>query len=83
MDVNLKLLCDLLGLICLAISIDAASKRPNIILIVADDYGFHDVGYHNADMMTPNIDKVSVYRILLKLFNIILNIFLVIVKFVH
>lgn len=37
----------------------AASKKPNIVLIVADDYGFNDVGYHNPDMMTPNLDKVG------------------------
>lgn len=48
----------LLRFLCLGVVVDVIAKKPNIILIVADDYGFHDVGYHNTDMMTPNIDKV-------------------------
>lgn len=31
----------------------------NIILIVADDLGFGDVGYKNPEAITPNIDKLA------------------------
>ena len=36
-----------------------ASKRPNVVLIVADDYGFNDVGYHGSEIRTPNLDILS------------------------
>jgi arylsulfatase A-like enzyme len=33
--------------------------RPNILVIVADDLGWNDVGYHNPSMRTPNIDRLA------------------------
>jgi arylsulfatase A-like enzyme len=36
------------------------SSRPNILLIVADDLGWGDVGYHGSDIMTPYIDQLAV-----------------------
>lgn len=37
----------------------AAAAPPNIVLIVADDLGWAGVGYHNALMLTPNIDRLA------------------------
>lgn len=34
-------------------------KPPNILLVVADDYGFHDIGYHGSEIKTPNLDKLA------------------------
>jgi len=33
--------------------------RPNIIIIVADDAGWCDVGYHGSEIKTPNIDRLA------------------------
>jgi arylsulfatase A-like enzyme len=35
--------------------------RPNVVLIVADDLGWGDVGYHNEskDVRTPHIDSIA------------------------
>lgn len=36
-----------------------AQKRPNIVLIVADDWGFSDVGAFGGEMSTPNLDALA------------------------
>jgi arylsulfatase A-like enzyme len=32
---------------------------PNVILIVADDLGWNDVGYHGSEVRTPNLDRLA------------------------
>ena len=34
-------------------------KQPNVLLIVADDQGHAQVGYHNASTLTPRIDALA------------------------
>jgi len=34
-------------------------NRPNVVLIVADDLGWNDVGYHGSDIETPNLDRLA------------------------
>ena len=36
-----------------------AGSRPNVVLIVADDLGWKDVGYHGSEIRTPNIDGIA------------------------
>lgn len=36
-----------------------ASKKPNIIFIMADDLGNADLGYRGGQVVTPNIDKLA------------------------
>ncbi|HET8546364.1 MAG TPA: sulfatase-like hydrolase/transferase [Bryobacteraceae bacterium] len=37
----------------------AADRAPNVLLIVADDLGWADVGYHGSVLRTPSIDKLA------------------------
>jgi len=35
-------------------------KRPNIVILLADDYGYADVGFHGCkDIPTPQIDSIA------------------------
>ncbi len=38
---------------------DGKPPRPNILLIVADDLGYADLGVHGSDIRTPNIDQLA------------------------
>ncbi len=33
--------------------------QPNIVIIVADDLGWRDVGFHGAEIATPHIDRIA------------------------
>ena len=37
----------------------AAPSRPNIIIILADDMGFSDLGCYGGEIETPNLDKLA------------------------
>ncbi|MBN2412484.1 sulfatase-like hydrolase/transferase, partial [candidate division KSB1 bacterium] len=34
-------------------------ERPNILIMVADDAGWRDVGFHDSEINTPNIDELT------------------------
>jgi arylsulfatase len=36
-----------------------ANKRPNILVILADDLGWSDLGCYGGEIHTPNLDKLS------------------------
>ena len=40
-------------------SCDSDMKQPNIILIMADDMGFSDIGSYGSEIHTPNLDRLA------------------------
>ena len=34
-------------------------KQPHFLFILADDMGYHDIGYHQAEILTPFMDKLA------------------------
>jgi arylsulfatase B len=65
-QLTLAALVLLVGPIMLAASIVlaaptlAAQERPNVVVIVADDLGWSDVGFHgNTEIKTPSLDRLA------------------------
>src|SRR5437773_9113493 len=40
-------------------AIASAAPRPNIIVILADDMGYSDIGCYGSEIETPNIDRLA------------------------
>lgn len=46
----------LLATLCLS---KCQTTKPHILLIIADDFGYNDIGYHGSEIKTPNLDKLA------------------------
>ncbi|TSA13245.1 MAG: arylsulfatase [Comamonadaceae bacterium] len=44
---------------CLVCSAANDKPRPNIIVLVADDWGYTDVGAYGSEIATPNLDELA------------------------
>lgn len=58
--------------ICTACAKDMDNKaqKPNIVIVLADDMGWGDVGYHGSNIQTPNLDMLAASAIQLNRFYV-------------
>ena len=67
--IPLYLMTKLLWLIFSGLLVQTRSsspKKPNIVMIVADDMGYQDVGFRGSDIQTPNLDKLAKSGVILE-----------------
>jgi arylsulfatase A-like enzyme len=46
----------------------AAESPPNLVIILADDLGWSDVGYHGSEIVTPRLDRLAAEGVVLDRF---------------
>ncbi len=56
----MRLYFTVLATLSLLFQVDGAkSKQPNIVIIMADDMGFSDIGCYGSEIKTPTLDKLA------------------------
>ncbi|MEZ6135976.1 MAG: arylsulfatase [Pirellulaceae bacterium] len=61
-NLRIHLFMLMLSLHCLGGSLiaqDVAGKPPNVLLILADDLGYSDLGCYGSEIETPNLDRLA------------------------
>ena len=62
---SLSLLCSIIAAALLASRVEGRASPPHILLVVVDDLGWSDVGFHGSKIETPNIDKLAAEGVVL------------------
>ena len=48
-----------IALLMMFVQVGFAGSQPNVIIMLADDLGWADVGYHSGDIETPSLDRLA------------------------
>ena len=56
---NLIFILSVMGMFASLVVAQAQPERPNIIIIMADDMGFSDLGCYGGEIETPNLDVLA------------------------
>ena len=59
-----------LTIVLLGTGTAAAAEPPNIVILLADDLGWADVGYHGGKIATPSIDRLASEGVRLENFHV-------------
>src|SRR5215213_6897358 len=57
-----RILVPMIGLLTVFVvspSVRAAATKPNVLVILADDLGFSDLGCYGGEIDTPNLDALA------------------------
>merc|ERR1719181_1037687 len=54
-------------------SSSSRTSRPNLIMVIMDDFGWADVGYHNSSFSTPTMDELAEQGIKLEKYYVMLS----------
>lgn len=59
MDKTRSVYSFVVAVIIVSLSAVLAARQPHIVFVLADDFGWNDIGYHRSEISTPNLDKLS------------------------
>ena len=60
MNTQASVICAILGLALASVASGREiTQRPNIILVMADDLGWSDIGCYGGEIRTPHIDSLA------------------------
>ncbi len=51
--------CLMMGLPGWVLAQQAAAEKPSIVIVMADDMGFSDIGCYGSEIRTPNLDRLA------------------------
>ena len=51
------------GAVALSVATASPTKKPHIFIMIADDFGWHNIGWRNPEISSPNLDGLAAHGI--------------------